>query len=145
IAESIEGKWFSKCGNKNISKRGTFWVYGRNRFNRQKMISILIPTYNYNVFPLVENLYQQCERENLEYEILVLDDASPNKKFKEENSKINKLENCSFQVLDENIGRSKIRNLLATRAKFDWLLFLDADTFPSNNNFIQNYLEVFSN
>src|SRR5690606_24025042 len=34
--------------------------------------------------------------------------------------------------------------LLAEKAKFDWLLFLDADTFPSSSNFIQHYLEVFS-
>lgn len=109
------------------------------------MISILIPTYNYTVFSLVENLNKQCATANVIYEILVLDDASTDKKTLEENSKINSLQHCSFQVLDENIGRSKIRNLLAKKANFDWLLFLDADTFPSNSEFVANYEAVFSN
>lgn len=109
------------------------------------MISILIPTYNYTVFPLVENLYQQCQKANFQYEILVLDDASTDKEIVIKNSEINLLEHCSFQILPENIGRSKIRNLLAEKAKYDWLLFLDADTFPSKSNFVHNYLEAFSN
>lgn len=109
------------------------------------MISILIPTYNYYVFPLVENIFQQCEKANILYEIIVLDDASTDTEIAEGNLKINELENCSFKVLDENIGRSKIRNLLAEKAKFGWLLFLDADTFPSNSNFIQNFVLAINN
>ena len=108
------------------------------------MISILIPTYNYNVLPLVENLHQQCETLMIDFEILVLDDASTNKDSFEENTKINSLKKCRFEVLEKNIGRSKIRNLLATKAKFEWLLFLDADTFPSSQEFINNYLKAFS-
>lgn len=108
------------------------------------MISILIPTYNYNVLPLVENLYQQCINTEIEFEILVLDDASTDKKSVEENSQINQLNNCQFQVLEKNLGRSKIRNLLAKRAKYEWLLFLDADTFPAFPGFINNYLSVLS-
>lgn len=108
------------------------------------MISILIPTYNFNVFPLAENISQQCKKADIHYEILVLDDASPDKNFAEKNSRINELEHCSFEVLNENIGRSKIRNRLAKMAKYEWLLFLDADTFPSSPEFISNYLRAFS-
>lgn len=108
------------------------------------MISILIPTYNYNVFSLVDNLHKQCESANFDYEILVLDDASTNKEITEENLKINSFANCRFEVLPRNIGRSKIRNLLAERAKYTWLLFMDADTFPSSSNFITNYLAAFN-
>lgn len=107
------------------------------------MISILIPTYNYSVFSLVENLSEQCEKANVVFEILVLDDASTDKKSLEENSKIDSLAHCSFQILDANIGRSKIRNFLAEKANFDWLLFLDADTFPSNPEFITKYTTAF--
>ena len=70
------------------------------------MISILIPTYNYNVFPLVENLQKQCEVAAVAYEIIVLDDASTDKRSLEENSKINLLKQCSFQILDKNIVKS---------------------------------------
>src|SRR5690554_3801639 len=101
------------------------------------MLSILIPTYNYNVFPLVENLYQQCIASKIVFEIIVFDDASA-QHF--DNQKINLLENARFEVLEKNIGRSAIRNLLAKTAKYDWLLFLDADVFPMHTNLISNYM-----
>lgn len=100
------------------------------------MLSILIPTYNYDVLPLVKKLFEQCTQEGMEYEIIVLDDASS---LHFDNEKINLLENCLFKILDKNMGRSAIRNLLAKKAKYDWLLFLDADAFPVENKFIYNY------
>jgi glycosyltransferase involved in cell wall biosynthesis len=103
------------------------------------MLSILIPTYNYNVVPLVMELQSQCLECNIEFEIIVFDDGS--KLFLEENQKINSFENCYFEVLEKNIGRSAIRNLLAKKAKFEWLLFLDADVIPVNSNFIRSYLK----
>src|SRR5690554_9254 len=102
------------------------------------MLSILIPTYNYDVLPLIQNLFEQCTQEGMEYEIIVLDDASS---LHFDNEKINLLENCHFEILDKNIGRSAIRNLLAKKARYDWLLFLDADAFPVENRFIYNYLK----
>jgi glycosyltransferase involved in cell wall biosynthesis len=106
------------------------------------MLSILIPTYNYNVFPLVLELHEQCDQCGIEYEIIVLDDAG--KFFLDENKAINKLENCTFSTGIQNIGRSKMRNLLAQKAKHDWLLFLDADTIPLRNNFISTYIKYVS-
>ena len=103
------------------------------------MLSILIPTYNYNVLPLVLELKKQCEISKIEFEILVQDDAS-NSDFNIENEKINKLEHCSFSSNSENLGRAKNRNLLAYKAKFSCLLFLDADTFPIHKNLISNYI-----
>jgi len=100
------------------------------------MLSILIPTYNYNVVPLVLELQKQCLECKIHYEILVFDDGS--KGFLDENQKINSLENCRFDVLEKNIGRSAIRNLLAKKAKFNSLLFLDADTIPIHNHFIKS-------
>ncbi|KAA5535293.1 glycosyltransferase family 2 protein [Paenimyroides baculatum] len=102
------------------------------------MLSILIPTYNYNVFPLVKEVREQCIAEKLSFEIIVLDDASQN--FYTENNEINSLDNCSYSVLNQNIGRSSIRNLLSTKASFDNLLFLDADVRIISNQFIKNYV-----
>lgn len=45
-------------------------------------------------------------------------------------------------MLDENIGRSAIRNLLANLSSYENLLFVDAGTFPKSKQFISNYLEV---
>lgn len=103
------------------------------------MLSILIPTYNYNAVPLVLELKKQGLECNIEFEIIVFDDGS--KLFLEENQKINSFEKCCFEVLEKNIGRSAIRNLLAKKAEFEWLLFLDADTIPVHSNFINNYIE----
>ena len=103
------------------------------------MISILIPTYNYNIFQLVSIIHKQVEMAKIPFEIICFDDASP--KFFDENLKINQFRNSHFEVLKNNIGRSKIRNLLAKKAKYDWLLFLDADVIPENDNFISEYLK----
>ncbi|RZJ65105.1 MAG: glycosyltransferase [Flavobacterium sp.] len=103
------------------------------------MLSILIPTYNYDIFALAANVNRQCVLLQIDFEVIVIDDASGG--FVSENSRINSLNNCSYSILPENVGRSKIRNLLASRAKYDWLLFLDADVLPVRDSFIANYLE----
>ena len=102
------------------------------------MLSILIPIYNYNACPLVEELHKQCIDCGIDFEIICIDDASP--PFKSNNNSISSLSNCSFTKLSQNIGRSKIRNLLATKSNYDWLLFLDCDTFPENSLYIANYI-----
>jgi len=102
------------------------------------MLSILIPVYNYAVLPLVSELVKQCTTCGINFEILCYDDASTI--FIKENQEINLLQNCSFIVLEKNIGRSAIRNLLAKKAIYDNLLFLDADTIPVNESFISYYI-----
>ncbi|WP_394907729.1 glycosyltransferase family 2 protein [uncultured Mesonia sp.] len=109
------------------------------------MISVLIPTYNYTIFPLVQKVHQLLAAEKIDFEIICLDDASTNPSSIDENEEINALEHASYQVLKVNIGRSRIRNLLADTAKFDWLLFLDADVMPIKDDFIKNYLKFISN
>lgn len=107
------------------------------------MLSILIPVYNYNVFNLVETLYNQALESNIVFEIIGLDDASDN--FLDENQKISQFKNCSYSILEKNIGRSAIRNLLAQKAVYEHLLFLDADTIPVHKNFIADYISQINN
>lgn len=102
------------------------------------MISILIPTYNYDVFPLVSILHEQAEKLEVDFELNVYDDCSPNPSAA--NEKINGLANASYVILEKNIGRSAIRNLLAKNATYEHLLFLDADTMVVKTDFIKNYL-----
>ena len=102
------------------------------------MISILIPIFNYNVTKLVKALNSQLLVANIDFEIVCIDDASTN--YYSENDKLSKLKNVTLQKLPGNIGRSKIRNLLAKKAVYDWLLFLDVDVLPKENNFISEYL-----
>jgi len=105
------------------------------------MLSILIPTYNYTVFDLVSELKNQCDILGIDYEIICQDDNSnPVANF--ENNKINTLGHCSFSSNAVNLGRAKNRNLLAQKASFPYLLFLDADTFPIHKNFISTYVSA---
>ena len=103
------------------------------------MISVLIPTYNYNVFPLVKEIHKQLTQSNIVFEIICLDDASDSK-FNRLNELVKTLSFSSFIILTKNVGRSRIRNLLVPHANYDWLLFLDNDVFPVKSNFINNYL-----
>ena len=100
------------------------------------MISILIPAYNFNITNLIEDIHKQIKLTKNEFEIICIEDGST-KTFS--NANIINLNNVTYIHLKKNIGRSKIRNLLAKTAKFNWLLFIDCDS-EINNNFINNYI-----
>lgn len=104
------------------------------------MLSVLIPTYNYSAYDLVVEIQTQCERAGIEYEIIVLDDSSTEEKSLEQNRKINRLPNSKFEENELNLGRAKNRNFLSKKAKHEWFLFMDCDTFPKEKNFITNYI-----
>lgn len=104
------------------------------------MLSILIPTYNYDVLPLVQELHKQAMDENIAFEIIVLDDASPDKALTAENQKINLLDFAEYLENEANSGRTLTRKILAERAQYDNLLFLDADVMPTSGHFIRDYL-----
>lgn len=108
------------------------------------MLSILIPTYNYNVVPLVFSLQKQCEENTISFEIIGIDDGS-HSKLNKENGRINSLENCVFISLDENIGLSSNRNLLASKAKYPNLLFIDGDSVIIHPDYIKNYINNLPN
>lgn len=104
------------------------------------MLSIVIPTYNYFTLPLVKELQQQATSETIDFEIIVLDDASDNLEIRNQNLEINTLDNCSFFVNKKNLGRGQTINKLVSLAKFNLLVLLDCDTKPKDNSFIRNYL-----
>ena len=108
------------------------------------MLSILIPVYNYNILPLVNELVKQCNLNGIDFEILCQDDAS-NSSENILNQEINLLPNCSFFVNETNLGRGKNINSLSLKAIYDWLLILDCDTFPTQNDFVKKYIDAISN
>jgi glycosyltransferase involved in cell wall biosynthesis len=105
------------------------------------MISILIPVFNTSVQELVNALHVQMLHLSLPGEIIVYDDLS-DENFKAANRAITSLENVLYKELDTNVGRSRIRNLLATNARNEWLLFIDADSLIIDNNYLKKYLEI---
>lgn len=105
------------------------------------MLSILIPTYNYAILALVKNVHQQCLEAQIPFEIICLDDQSDND-YQIENQVISTLPSCIYNVNQTNVGRTRTRQRLAEQAKYDWLLFLDADVIPVTSAFIQHYIDA---
>lgn len=104
------------------------------------MLSILIPIFNFDVRPLVNDLHGQCEEAGIAYEIICFDDGST-PDFRQKNKEIWKRPNIIYRELPQNLGRSAIRNALGKAARFDYLLFMDCDSRVVSPNFIQNYLQ----
>jgi len=107
------------------------------------MISVLIPIYNYNVTPLIYNLHELLVKSKVPFEILGFEDGSKTS-FVKKNNDVAGLPYTSLLVSEENLGRIKARQILCEKAKYDWLLFLDADTIPKNEDFITVYLNIIS-
>jgi hypothetical protein len=105
------------------------------------MLSVLIPTYNYNSYPLVLELHKQCLECKIEFEIICLDDCSK-PQFDIDNEQINQLDNCLFLKNKTNVGRTQTRAILAEKSKFELLLFLDSDVIPTHSNFIKKYIDA---
>ena len=104
------------------------------------MVSFLIPTYNYDITELLLNIIECCKHSACDYEVLAYDDASPKKRYHRVNDFLNGLDNVTYKVLDTNIGRSAIRNLLANDAKGEYLCFIDCDCIPKQKDFLDKYL-----
>ena len=106
------------------------------------MVSVLIPTYNYDVSDLVKKLHKLLCNLSIDFEIKIFDDGSKselNKKLLD----LNKLEKVQFKELPENVGLSQNRNLLIQASKFNHLILLDADSQLKDDSYIKNYLEAF--
>ncbi len=104
-------------------------------------LSILIPVYNWNVDAFVKALHKQAEKLDISFEILVYDDCS-SQQF---SANYSELRGVTYKYLEKNIGRSRIRNLLAKDAIYERLLFLDGDSFPQNDEFLSAYWNTYVN
>ena len=105
------------------------------------MLSVLIPTYGYDASELARVLHSQLKASGIPFELICMDNGSGSETNKL-NEGINQLENCRFEALKQDGGRSRIRNKLTAEAKYPWLLFLDSDVLPVHEDFIQNYLKI---
>lgn len=105
---------------------------------KNKMLSICIPIYNYDVTTLVKELHKQAESLLICYEILLIDDFSGSN-IRQTNRKISSLSNVTYLELSENIGRSAIRNKLAEKSKYQYLIFMDCDVKITISDYIRRY------
>ncbi|RAJ13402.1 glycosyltransferase family 2 protein [Olleya aquimaris] len=105
------------------------------------MLSVLIPTYNYNVTKLVYALHEQLMASKIAFEIIVFDDGSTSKII-EENQILNTLNDVTYKVNPKNVGLSNNRNLLAKASSYEYILFIDGDSLVINQTYISNYLQA---
>lgn len=105
------------------------------------MLSILIPTYDFNVYPLVLSLQKQAKKAKVIFEIICIDDGSLSL-LNKENEKVNSLENCKFIAKKVNVGLSNNRNALANISNYELLLFIDGDSLLPDEQFIERFIEA---
>jgi len=87
---------------------------------------------------LVNDLHLQAGGLGIDFEIIVMEDGSDT--FVERNQRISSLSHCKYIYLEQNTGRSAIRNRLADLAQYPYLLFMDCDAAVCNKDFLFRYL-----
>ncbi len=100
------------------------------------MLSICIPTYNTDILPLATELLRQSASLDVPTELLIFDDGSP---YPTPNHDLLDRSDLTYRELGRNRGRSVVRNLLGEAARYEWILFLDADMAP-NPDLLAGYL-----
>jgi len=103
-------------------------------------LSILIPVYNRDVTLLVSSLAKLIAQEKIVSEIILLDDASESD-IDLLNSKLSEAGFIYYFRNQTNLGRESTRKLLAQKANYSHLLFLDCDVKIANPDFIARYAE----
>jgi glycosyltransferase involved in cell wall biosynthesis len=103
-------------------------------------LSICIPVFNFDVNDLVRDLAEQIVSDRLDAEIILIDDASTDIFVKINHNLKDKV--SSFIFLEENIGRSRIRNLFLDYTPLStYLLFLDCDGKIISKSFLKTYCD----
>jgi glycosyltransferase involved in cell wall biosynthesis len=105
------------------------------------MISVCIPTYNYDVRPLLSDLTGQLNIVAKEVEIIVIDDDSDDD-FKKINQEIEQLQSVKYIELSKNLGRSGIRNSFLKNTQGDYLIFIDCDSRIYYQDYISRYIKA---
>ncbi len=103
------------------------------------MLSILIPTYEYNVLPLVKELKNQADALPFDYEIIVGDDS---RNILAENEKIAHLSHCTYLKNEKNLGRGQNINFLVEQSQYDWVLIQEADAMPKQDDYLKNWVTI---
>lgn len=105
------------------------------------MISVCIPVFNRDIAGLVEQLRPGLQTAGVPVELIVAEDGSCDKDLVAKNKAAVQNVDGIFIVYAENLGRSQIRKELARKASFAFLLFIDADCVPVNEDFIAMYVK----
>ena len=105
------------------------------------MLSILIPTKDYDCHRLIKELHRQGQALDIPFEILVGEDGTSAANLNLNNTSDN-LPNYRRIVKTHNIGRAKMRNLLALESRYSNLIFIDSDAIVEKSDFLAIYAEA---
>lgn len=109
------------------------------------MLSILIPTYNFDCLNLISTLVKQCEKlleeeKGFAYEVVVLDDGSSDTGLVEHVKKgCCKLRGVRWISGGVNSGRATVRNRLLNEACGEWVVMIDDDAQVVSDEYVSNY------
>jgi glycosyltransferase involved in cell wall biosynthesis len=104
--------------------------------NEERLVTVVIPNYNQEKF-VIRAVSSALKQTHKNVEVIVVDDGS-------DDSSVGQLEQFGKLitiVLKENGGAASARNLGITHSNGDFICFLDADDFLSND-YIQSQLNV---
>jgi|CXWL01.1.fsa_nt_gi glycosyltransferase involved in cell wall biosynthesis len=102
------------------------------------MLTICIPIYNYDSTRLISDLNRQADTLDVQVEIIVINDGSkPGFNGLYDSLSFARVRYIS---LPENIGRTRVRNLFVTFARYEYLLFLDCDDKIISDDYLKKYL-----
>lgn len=108
------------------------------------VLSFIVPIYNVERF-LPKCLHSIIDNDwnEITYEIIIVDDASPDRSVEIATEFAEKHENITV-ISQENKGLGGARNTGITKAKGDYLFFLDSDDFLKPNE-IQELIKIATN
>lgn len=111
------------------------------------ILSVIVPFYDYDIARLFKELVEQVKADALEIELIFGDDGSKDTSVYESllASLEDVKEHCVAIRFEKNIGRARIRNVLAEYARGRRLLFLDCDMLPDSVKFLSIYVEQCKN
>lgn len=116
--------------------------------NSKNKIDLSFIIINYNLAKEIENCLNSLllimdSLKDFKYEIIIVDNNSPDKKLPETEKKFNQ-DNIKFYYLDDNVGFGKGCNYGFSKASGEYICFLNPDTIIKENIFIP-ILNIFKN
>ena len=97
-----------------------------------KKISVIIPVYNVEKY-LVKCLDSLLNQEFSDYEIIVVNDGSPDNSQSIIDSYVERYPKIVKSYIKENGGQGSARNLGISKAKGEYICFVDSDDFVESD------------
>lgn len=106
-------------------------------------LSIIMPVYNEkNVTENIKEIINNLDKKYKNFEIIVVDDGSKDKKSFIEAEKVIKNKNVYFKYYDKNLGKGNALKYGFGFAKGKYILFIDGDG-EFNINKLNDFFEIF--